>query len=205
MVGPGYFVRDGHMPFSTTPKSMAAGMRTTEIYIAIHPPTTTKSIDLTSFSQISFVVPSKQIYWKPTIAIPEELWDDSNGLFFGTVNYIIQVLQLQLRIPNTSVEISVVVLYDRLANPGASLIFNREDWRRYGRLTKYLFRPRNANERFRMRDLLWEYPEIENLTDHLEVIVSKERFTIKAIMQLKVLQDISTTRVYSLAFEISKE
>jgi hypothetical protein len=56
-----------------------------------------------------------------------------------------------------------------------------------------------------MRDLLWEYPEIENLTDHLEVIVSKERYTIKAIMQLKLLQDISTTRVYSLAFEVSKE
>ena len=205
MVGPGYFFRDGHMLFSTASKSMAAGMRTTEIYIATHPPMTTKSIDLTSFSQISFVVPSNQKYMKPTIAIPEELWDDSNSLFFGTVNHIIQVLQLQLRIPNTSVEISVVVLYDRLANPGASLIFNREDWRRYGRLTKYLFRPRNANERFRMRDLLWEYPEIENLTDHFGVIVSNERYTIKAIMQLEILGDISTTRVYSLAFEVSKE
>jgi hypothetical protein len=127
MVGPGYFFRDRHMPFSTAFKSIAAGMRTTEIYIAIHPPTTTKSIDLISFSQISFVVPSNPKYLKPTIAIPKELWDDSNSLFFGTVNHIIQVLQLQLCMPNTSVEISVVVLYNRLANPGASLIYNRED------------------------------------------------------------------------------
>ncbi|KAH8680005.1 hypothetical protein BGZ60DRAFT_401115 [Tricladium varicosporioides] len=206
MVGPGYFFRDGHMPFSTASKSIAAGMRTTEIYIATYPLTTTKSIDLTSFSQISFVVPSNQLDWKPTVAIPEELWDDSNSLFFGAVNHIIQVLKLQLRIPNTSVKISVVVLYDRLVNPGASLIFNPEDWKRYGRLTRYLFRPRNANERFRMSDLLWEYPEIKDLTDHFEVIVSKERYTIKSIMQLGLVEDISTTmRVYSLAFEVSKE
>jgi hypothetical protein len=165
-----------------------------------------ESIDLTSFSQISFVAPSNQPDWKPTTAIPEELWDDSNNLFFGTVNHIVQVLKLQLRIPNTGVKISVVVLYDRLANPEACLIFNLEDRKRHGRLAKYLFRPRNANERFRMRDLLWEYPEIEELTDHFEVIVSKERYTIKAMMQLGLVEDVSTTTpVYSLVFEVSKE
>jgi hypothetical protein len=91
---------------------------------------TTESIDLTSFSQISFVVPSNQPDWKPTTAIPEELWDDSNSLFFGSVNHIVQVLMLQVRLPNTSVKVSVVVLYERLANPGACLIFNPEDWKR---------------------------------------------------------------------------
>jgi hypothetical protein len=185
------------------PKNVS-GMRTTEIYIATRPPTTTKSIDLTSFSQISFVVPNTK-EWKPNIAIPEELWDESNNLFFGTVNHIIQVLQLQLHIPNTGAEISVVVLYDRLSRPGTSAIFNRQDLSQYGRLAKYLFRPRNANERFRMRDLMWEYPEVKKLSDHFEVKVSKEKYTIKSIMQLKVLKEISTTPVYSLAFEVFKQ
>ncbi|KAH8588545.1 heterokaryon incompatibility protein-domain-containing protein [Bisporella sp. PMI_857] len=206
MVGPGYFFRDGHMPFSTASKSMAAGMRTTEIYIAIHPPTLTESIDLTSFSQISFVVPSNRRYWAPTVAIPEELWDDSNGLFFATANHIIQVLKLQLHIPNTNVTLSVVVLYDHRDKPGASNIFNPEPGKRYDRLTRYLFRPRHANERFRIRDLLYEFPEVEDLTDHFEVIVSKERYTIKAIMQLGVVKEVSPTMpVYSLTFEVSKE
>lgn len=178
----------------------------TEIYIAIHPPTSTGSIDLTCFSQISFVVPSNQLYWKPTVAIPGELWDDSNGLFFASSIHIIQVLKLKLRIPNTNDKLSVVSLYDHRNKPGASNIFNLEPGKRYDRLTRYLFRPGHANEKFRKRDLLYEYPEIEDLTDHFEVIVSKERYTIKAIMQLGVVKDVSpTTPVYSLKFEVSKD
>src|SRR3569833_1527568 len=195
MVGPGYFIRDTRLGLGTVSKSMASVMRTTEIYVALDPPTTTNPIDLTNVSQISFVVPNHP-GWRPVTAIPEEQKDHSNNLFFASVNHIVQVLKLKFFIPGSSVTFSVAVLYEHRARPGKCLVFNPEDWRRHGQLLLYMFRPRNANERFRMRDLLWGSPEVEYLTDRCEEIATGDKYTVRAIMWEGPVEGVSANGVY---------
>lgn len=198
-VGPGFFFRDGRLPVQTIPKHgiRATHTRTYEFYIAIDPPTTQDRLDLVYLSRINFAVQSD---FQIVKAMPEEYWDDAHRLFFASKSNFIQALSMQVEIPDADSRVPVVVICDTMHNPPKCRVFTEEA---HERLASSLFQPKNFNEKIRMEDLRWEYPEVSKLAGITAVSRGKKLFKIQAVMKWGIVEKVSTSKeIYSLAFDI---